>query len=135
MRRSDLRGVSACAGLLILQTRLAELESICLTAGIPTAKVNGTRSQPRAIKRMGRTDRRPFGWRPDPHDGRKLLPDSEEQKTIRRAQFLAAARLSLREVCRRLDREGRGRRGKKWEASHSILGAILRREARVSTPG
>jgi hypothetical protein len=136
IRRSDFYNLSPYAGLLILQARLAELEAICFTASIPTAKVTGTRSQPRAIKRRGRADRVRFGWRLDSHDNKKLLPDPEEQATIRRAQFLAAARLSLREVCRRLDQEGRGRRGKKkWEGSHSILGAILRREARVSTPG
>ena len=66
--RRDLRGVSAYAGLLILQTRLAELESICLTASIPTAKVNGARSQATAIRRTGRADRVPFGWRLDPHE-------------------------------------------------------------------
>jgi hypothetical protein len=135
IRKSARYNLSPYAGLLILQARLAEVEAICFTPSIPTAKVNGTGSQPRAIKRMGRADRVPFGWRLDPHDNKKLLPDREEQETIRRAQFLVAADLGLREVCRRLDQEGRGRRGKKWEGSHSILGAILRREARVSTPG
>ena len=74
MREGDqrhLRGVSPYAGLLILQARLAEVESICLTASIPTAKVKGDRSQPTAIKRMGRVDRLPFGWRLDPHDNKK----------------------------------------------------------------
>lgn len=127
----DLRGVSVYAGLLILQTRLAAVEAICLTASIPSANVKGTRSQPTTIKRMGRVDRCRFGWRLDPHDGKKLLPDREEQATIRRAQFLAAAGESLREVCRRLDQEGRGRRGKPWTGAHSVLGAILDREGRA----
>jgi hypothetical protein len=127
IRRSDFYALSPYAGLLILQDRLAALESICLTASIPTAKVNGTGSQPTAIKRRGRVDRLPFGWRLDPHDNKRLLPDREEQETIRRAQFLAAAGGGLREICRRLDQEGRGRRGKKWEGSHSILGTILLR--------
>ncbi|MGA7701322.1 MAG: recombinase family protein, partial [Thermoguttaceae bacterium] len=78
-------------------------------------------------KRRGRVDRLPFGWRLHPHDNKKLLPDREEQETIRRAQFLAAAGVSLREICRRLDQEGRGRRGKKWEGSHSVLRTILLR--------
>jgi hypothetical protein len=106
---------------------LAEVESTCFTSSIPTAKVNGTGSQPTAIKRTGRADRLPFGWRLHPQDNKRLLLDREEQATIRRAQFLAAAGVSLREICRRLDQEGRGRRGKKWEGSHSILGAILLR--------
>ncbi len=127
MRRSDLRGLPLFAAMLVLQDRLAALEAICLTASIPTAKLGGDRSQPTAIKRTGRVDRLPFGWRLDPHDNKKLLPDREEQETIRRAQFLAAAGLSLREVCRRLDQEGRGRRGKKWQGSHSVLRTILLR--------
>jgi hypothetical protein len=76
---------------------------------------------------MGRADRVPFGWRLDPHDNKKLLPDREEQETIRRAQFLAAAGQSLREVCRRLDQEGRGRRGKRWQNAHSVLRVVLLR--------
>ncbi len=127
IRRNDRFNLSPFAGLLILQDRIAALESICLTASIPTAKVKGDRSQPTAIKRTGRVDRLPFGWRLDPHDNKRLLPDREEGETVRRAQFLAAAGVSLREVCRRLDQEGRGRRGKKWEGSHSILGTILLR--------
>jgi hypothetical protein len=127
IRRSDFYSLSPYAGLLILQARIAALESICLTASIPTAKVNGSGSQPTAIKRTGRVDRLPFGWRLYPHDNKKLLPDREEGETIRRAQFLAAAGSSLREICRRLDQEGRGRRGKKWERSHSVLRTILLR--------
>jgi hypothetical protein len=123
IRRSEFYNLSPYTGLLILQARLAEVEAICLTASIPTAKANSDRSQGR--RRQTRLDRVPFGWRLDPQDNKKLMPDREEQATIRRAQFLAAARLSLREVCRRLDQEGRGRRGKKWEGSHSVLRAIL----------
>ena len=127
IRSNEFRNLSPFAGLLILQARLEEVESICLTAGIPTANVKGDRSQPTAIKRIGRVDRLRFGWRLDPHDNKRLLPDREELETIRRAQFLAAAGLSLREICRRLDQEGRGRRGKKWEGSHSVLRTILLR--------
>ena len=42
MRRINDQGVTVYTGLLILQARLAEVESICLTASIPTAKL-GTR--------------------------------------------------------------------------------------------
>jgi len=125
MRRSDDQGVAVYTGLLILQARLAEVESICLTARIPSAKVNGTRSQPTSIKRTGRADRLPFGWKLDPRNDKRLLPDREEQKTICRARFLRAAGLSLREICRRLDQEGRPRRGKRWENGHSVLRGVL----------
>ena len=125
--RRDLRGVSVYAGLFILQTRIAALESICLTARIPSAKVNSTGNQPTTIKRMGRVDRLPFGWRLHPQDDKKLVPDKEEQKTIRQAQFLRAKGLSLREICRRLDQEGRPRRGKRWENGHSVLMGVLLR--------
>ena len=135
MRRIDYQGVTVYTALLVLQARLAALEAICLTASIPTAKVKGDRTQPTTIRRLGRADRLPFGWRLHPQNNKKLVPDREEQETIRRAQFLRAAGLSLREICRRLDQEGRGRRGKKWEGSHSVLGTILRREGRVPNPG
>ncbi len=127
MRRSDLSGLPLFAAILVLQDRLAALESICLTASIPTAKLGGDRSQPTAIRRRTRADRVPFGWKLDARDNKKLIPDRQEQETIRRAQFLARAGLSLREVCRRLDQEGRGRRGKKWQGGHSVLTSVLRR--------
>jgi hypothetical protein len=133
MRRSDCEGVTLYTGLLILQTRLAALESILgpsevgSVAGRATpAKLQARRT---AIKRMGRVDRCRFGWRPDPRDNAKLLPDREEQETIGRARLLAAAGLSLREICRRLDQQGRGRRGKKWSpGGHGVLCSILARE-------
>jgi hypothetical protein len=62
-----------------------------------------------------------------PRDGKKLVPDSEEQKTICRAQFLRAAGLSFREVCQRLDQESRPRRGKRWENGYGVLRGVLLR--------
>ena len=105
----DLRGVTVYTGLVILQTRLAALESICGHSQIGSEAGRGNAGQaPRtAIKRMGRVDRCRFGWRPDPRNNAKLLPDQEEQETIGRARLLAAAGLSLREICRRLDQQGR----------------------------
>ena len=76
---------------------------------------------------MGRVDRLPFGWRLHPQDDKKLVPDKEEQKTIHQAQFLRAEGLSYREICRRLDQEGRPRRGKRWENGHSVLMGVLLR--------
>jgi hypothetical protein len=129
--KRDLRGVSINAALLILQQRLAEVEALCLTTQVPSAKVGTIRSQPTSLKRRTRADRIPFGWRLDPRNDKRLLPDREEQATIRRAQFLAAAGVSLRESCRQLDNEGRGRRGKKWEGAHSVLRDILQRNKTV----
>jgi len=129
MRRSDYQGVTLYTGLLILQKRLAALEAICSHGEVGSVAGRGNAGQaPRtAIKRMGRVDRCRFGWRPDPNNNAKLLPDREERETIGRARLLAAAGLSLREICRRLDQQGRGRRGKKWENAHSVLRAILHR--------
>jgi hypothetical protein len=130
MRRSECNGVTVYTGLVILQERLATLESIC-QGGVGSArgKSNAGQAPRTAIKRMGRVDRCPFGWRPDPRENAKLLPDREEQETIGRARLLAAAGLSLREICRRLDQQGRPRRGKKWaDGGHGLLRSILARE-------
>jgi hypothetical protein len=129
MRRSDYQGVTVYTGLLILQTRLAALESICGhgEVGSVAGRGNADHAARTAIKRMGRVDRCRFGWRPDPRNNAKLLPDREEQETIGRARLLAATGLSLREVCRRLDQEGRGRRGKRWQNAHSVLRVVLLR--------
>jgi hypothetical protein len=110
---------------------LAALESILGPSEVGSVAGRGNAGQaPRtAIKRMGRVDRCRFGWRPDPRNNAKLLPDREEQETIGRARLLAAAGLSLREICRRLDRQGRPRRGKRWENAHGVLRGILRRSA------
>jgi hypothetical protein len=132
MRRCDDQGLHVYTAVIVLQTRLAALESILgpgevgSVAGRATpAKLQAPRT---AIKRMGRVDRCRVGWRPDPRNNAKLLPDREEQETIGRARLLAAAGLSLREICRRLDQQGRDRRGKKWQNAHSVLGEILRRD-------
>jgi hypothetical protein len=130
--RRNVNGVSTNAGLLVLQKRVAELEAICLTLQPPIAKVGSSRSVPTSIKRRGRADRIQFGWRLDPRDKTKLVPDYEELKTIARARALAATGNSLREVCRLLDKEGRTRRGKPWKNAHSMLATILRRNTPVS---
>jgi hypothetical protein len=114
------------AAISAVEERVATLESIPRVTEVGSAggRVNAGQA-PTAIKRMGRADRPPFGWRLHPRDDKKLLPDREEQDTIHQARLLRSYGLSLREVCRRLDQQGRGRRGKKWEESHSILRAIL----------
>jgi hypothetical protein len=127
MRKSNNQGVAVYTGLLILQTRLAALESICGSREVGSAMGNAGQAPRTAIKRMGRVDRCRFGWRPDPRNNARLLPDREEQDTIGRARLLAAAKLSLREICRRLDQQGRDRRGKTWQNAHSVLRGILLR--------
>jgi hypothetical protein len=127
-RTSGQRGVSVPAAVLLLQSRLSRLEEIPRVAEVACAGGKGSAGQaPKAIKRLGRADLCRFGFRPDPHNDKRLVPDKQEQETIRRAQLLRSFGLSFREVCRKLDCEGRDRRGKKWEGSHSVLAGILRR--------
>ena len=133
MRKIDYQGVTVYTALVILQTRLAALKSICGHDEVGNARGNAGQAPRTAIKRMGRVDRCRFGWRPDPRNNTKLLPDHEEQETIGRARLLAATGLSLREICRRLDQQGRGQRGKKWQNAHSVLREILLR--RSPSPG
>lgn len=119
-----------------IEARLTALEAIPRVTEVGSTGGRATAGQaPTPIKRMGRLDRCRFGYRPDPRDNSKLLPDKQEQDTIHRAQLLRSFGLPLREVCRRLDKEGRERRGKKWAGSHSGLRDILQREARVPISG
>jgi hypothetical protein len=136
MQRLGLRNASVCEAVLILQRRIAALEAIPRTPEVASASGKATAGQtPKPIKRLGRADRCRFGYRPDPHSDKRLLPDREEQETVRMAQLYRSYGLSLREVCRKLDQQGHGRRGKKWAGSHSVLRAILTREGRTPVPG
>ncbi len=137
-RNCGQRGLLVYYAVFALQSRLDQLEKRLISVeSIPrvteiasaTDTVNGVQPPLSPLKRMGRADLCRFGYRPDPRNNAKLLPDKEEQATIRRAQHLRSFGLSLREVCRTLDQEGRARRGKKWDGSQSVLRAILRREA------
>jgi len=142
LRMRRFKGVSPFAAVLLLQSRIVALEAgitgaleariaaaekriAALEAGRPLR----TRPKFSPTKLLGRRDRVRFGWGLDPHNSKRIVPNAEEQETIRVAQKLADEGLSLREVCRRLDRQGRGRRGKKWENAHGVLRAILRRPA------
>jgi hypothetical protein len=133
IKAHDLRGhgISLPAALLLLHSRVTALESIPRVTEVSTGGRATTGQAPKSNRRRGRADRLPFGWKLDPHDDKKLLPDKHEMETIQRAQFLRSFKLSLREVCRRLDQEGRKRRGKEWNGSHSILREILDRNKSV----
>ena len=90
------------------------------------------RIKPKAnpAQRMGRRDRVPFGWKLDRRDDKKLVPDWDEQETIRYAQAAEAKGMGLRAICRYLDAMGRKRRGKRWAGAHGLIRAILERASR-----
>ncbi len=134
-RANDIRGVGLGAAIVVLQRRIAALESQNRPGPPESTRPQPAKGKLSAGKRLGRRDRCRFGYRVSRSDDTKLLPDVEEQETIRLAHVEAARGMSLREICRRLDGLGRGRRGKKWEGSHSVLRVILRREGRVPSPG
>jgi hypothetical protein len=82
-------------------------------------------------KRMGPKNLVPFGSKPDPHNDKNLVPDPDEEETISLALAERAKGAGLREICRRLDRMGRKRRGKPWVGGHAELGTILKRATLV----
>jgi hypothetical protein len=101
--------------------RVASLEA-CLAKRI--------RPKANPAQRMGRRDRVPFGWKLDRRDDKKLVPDWDEQETIRYAQAAAAKGLGLRAICRYLDAMGRKRRGKRWLGAHGLIRTVLERASR-----
>jgi len=78
-------------------------------------------------RRMGRTDRCPFGMRPAAEDTTALEPDEAEQEIIGRIIDMAARGMTHRGICRELDRQGIERRGKRWDGAHSLVAGILRK--------
>jgi DNA invertase Pin-like site-specific DNA recombinase len=78
-----------------------------------------------AGRRMTRSDRCPYGWRPDSTDPTRLAEDPEEQAIIARIRQEHAAGRGLREIARTLDLTGIPCCGHRW--SHSTVRAVLRR--------
>ncbi len=94
-RSCGQRGLLVYYAVFALQSRLDQLEKRLISVeSIPrvteiasaTDTVNGVQPPLSPLKRMGRADLCRFGYRPDPRNNAKLLPDKEEQATIRRAQ-------------------------------------------------
>ncbi len=76
IRRSDFRGVDMYAAILILQERIAALEAIPRVTEVASASGKPTAGQAsKPIERLGRLDRCRFGYRPDPRDNKRLVPD------------------------------------------------------------
>ena len=119
-------GVSLSAAVVVLHRRLAAVETL-LQSLAPTAPPETCPAKPGPLRNC-RRDRTPYGWRPDPHDDKRLVADPAEQFTLRLAKAEAARGRGLLDLCRWLDRRGRFRRnGKPWRSLPSTLRAILRR--------
>jgi hypothetical protein len=85
------------------------------------------RNQYDRFRRMGRADRCPFGYAPDPKDGTRLIELPDEQLTLQLMRDAAAKGMGAREICRYLDKQNRDRRGKRWEGAAGIVMTILKR--------
>ena len=88
-------------------------------------------------RRMGRIDRVPFGFRADltsaPNSRGNpglIVPDADEQETLRLIHQAAGRGLTPRAICRHLDGLGRSRRGKCWVGAASVVSGILRRNGK-----
>lgn len=77
--------------------------------------------------RMGRKDRCPFGYAPDPNDDTRLIEVPDEQLTLQLMREKANEGMGAREICRYLDSKGRARRGKTWDGAGGIVLTILKR--------
>jgi site-specific DNA recombinase len=77
-------------------------------------------------RRMTRSDRCPYGWRPDLADPGRLVEHPEEQAAIARIRQERQQGRGLRAIARALDRAGITCRGRRW--SHSAIRSILRRD-------
>ena len=76
-------------------------------------------------RRMTRSDRCPYGWKPDPADPDSLVEDAREQAIIARIRQEHQKGEGLRAIARSLDQAGITSRGKRW--SHSTIRSVLRR--------
>jgi DNA invertase Pin-like site-specific DNA recombinase len=84
-------------------------------------------------RRMGRVDRCPYGWRPDPADPARLAEDAEEQAAIAKIREQRQKGRGLREIARALDQAGILCRGRCW--SHTIIRSVLLRADRFTEIG
>jgi DNA invertase Pin-like site-specific DNA recombinase len=81
-------------------------------------------------RRMGRVDRCPYGWKPDPADPARLAEDADEQATIARIKEERGKGRGLREIARALDQAGIQCRCGRW--SHSAVRSVLLRSERLA---
>jgi site-specific DNA recombinase len=73
----------------------------------------------------------PFGYRPDPTDGRRLVEDAAEQVAIRAAQALRRDGWSLRRIAAELERLAYRSRGRRWHST-SVARLLQRYEGQVA---
>ncbi len=74
-------------------------------------------------RRMGSVP--PFGWKADPDDPKRLVPDVDEQVSIERMQRLREQGLSLNAICHALEAEGRRPRSATW--TRQLVSRALKR--------
>ncbi|HRR83150.1 MAG TPA: recombinase family protein [Planctomycetota bacterium] len=67
----------------------------------------------------------PYGWRPDPHDPKRMVPDEAEQAGLDAIRRLSLTGATGREVVRELRRAGVVCRGERWHPA--TVQRILRR--------
>ena len=78
--------------------------------------------------RRGRIDRLPYGFASHPNDGDLLIADLTEMALCQEIVRLHVEEgLNPRQICKRLDAEGRTRRGGPWKGHHSLACSILAR--------
>jgi hypothetical protein len=128
LAESPSRGAVPPSELQTLTEPSQTLADLCQRVAVLDARL-ATRSKPKAdpAQRRGRRDCVPFGWKVDRRDDKKLVPDWDEQETIRLAKAVAAKGMGLRAICRYLDARCRKRRGKPWLGGQSLVRAILAR--------
>jgi DNA invertase Pin-like site-specific DNA recombinase len=109
--------------IFTLFSALAQLEREQIAERTSTAML---RHQSKG-RRMTRSDRCPYGWRPDPADADRLAEDADEQAVIASIRRERLKGRGLRELARALDRAGVACRGGRW--SHSTVRSILARQS------
>jgi len=83
-----------------------------------------------AGRRMGRTDRLPYGYRIDSEDAARHVPDDYEQEVVKQILQMRDAGVSFRKIADRLDEMGyRRRSGGSWAGYHALVQKIVKREA------
>ena len=78
-------------------------------------------------RRMGRSDRVPYGWHTVDSDPEKIEPDSFEQGVIARIKRLNTQGMPNRAICRTLDNLAIPRRSGTWAGQHGLVASILKR--------
>jgi DNA invertase Pin-like site-specific DNA recombinase len=112
--------------VFILFSALAELEREQVAERTSAAML---RHQAKG-RRMTRSDRCPYGWRPDASDPARLVEDVDEQATIRRIREERRVGRGLRDIARRLDAAGMACRGGRW--SHTTVRSVLLRSVQFA---